>query len=127
MAHRTERELLDREIVRGIQAAFGVDEPQAFASLVDDFLETGEASLASIEEAIADKDWDEARQISHRLKGMSSQLGASALKHLSSELERQLDHNPTRSLLDRVSRMKAVLHQTAEAYDCLIDRVGCAE
>ncbi len=112
--------LLDQEVVQGIRTAFESDGPAAFASLITEFLEASEVSIRSIEVAVSEQDWGTAGQVAHRLKGMSSQLGALALRDASRGLEEALNDNPDVCMLNRVSGMKITLQQTVEAYDKLI-------
>lgn len=110
-------DLLDQEIVRGIQRAFDADEPGAFDSLVGEFLDTSERSIQSIEDAVSDEKWSEARRVAHRLKGMSSQLGALALGEASRSLELALSDSPSSIFLeDHVRTMRGILHRSARAY-----------
>ena len=80
------KELLDRETVRDLRGVFKADESDALGSLIGDFLDASCQSIQSIEEAISESDWNEAGQMAHRLKGMSSQLGARALREVAMEL-----------------------------------------
>lgn len=114
--------LLDREVVHGIQVAFDTEGPGAFPSLVVEFLANSEASIRSIEAAISEQDWAAARRLAHRLKGMSSQLGALALREASKDLEEALDENenPSTCLLDRIFVMREILRRTTQAYHTLI-------
>jgi HPt (histidine-containing phosphotransfer) domain-containing protein len=112
-----EGDLLDKEIVRGIQMAFDADESGAFDSLVGEFLDTSESSLQSIEAAVANENWGEAQRVAHRLKGMSFQLGALALGEASRSLEQALSDSPSSNdLKDHIRTMKGILHRTACAY-----------
>jgi HPt (histidine-containing phosphotransfer) domain-containing protein len=121
MGDSVDRELLDEHLVKELQTAFDAEEPGSFLVLIADFVNTGEDGLRSIETAASNGDWDEVRQVAHRLKGMSSQLGARALRHQSSLLEQELKEPPTsRRLRDRICAMWDVLERTAKAYHELV-------
>ena len=117
-------ELLDQRMVQDLQTVFDAEEPGSFASLVADFVDTGEESLRLIEAAISSEDRDKARQVAHRLKGMSSQLGACALRDQSRALERELSDRPAPFLIDRVGIMRDILYRTAHAYHELMVHIA---
>ena len=115
------KELLDRETVRDLRGVFKADDSDALGSLIGDFLDASCQSIQSIEEATSESDWNEARQMAHRLKGMSSQLGARALREVAMELEEALRDEATSSTLDHITKLKRIYHQTIRAYDEIID------
>jgi len=109
---------------------FDTEEPGAFASLIEEFIMSSRRSLGTMKDAVSKSDWDEARQVAHRLMGMSSQLGAVALRDESRELEAALDNGRIRSPLDRVRELESILQRTAVAYEEIVDdfeRTGAKE
>jgi HPt (histidine-containing phosphotransfer) domain-containing protein len=124
------KELLDRRTVKELQVMFDTEDPGTFASLIEEFLISSRRSLLSIKEAVSKSDWDETRRVAHRLMGMSSQLGAVALRDESRELKAALDDGEIRSPLDRVRTLENILQQTADAYEEVVgdfERTGAKE
>ena len=76
-----------REIVKRLDELGILDDPEFVAGAFATFLESGDASIAHLSEAIASGDTAGCEQYSHRLKGASLNLGAERLGEITRRLE----------------------------------------
>ena len=86
-------------------------EPDAFASLVDDYLTTAERLLSDLQEALAEKNVNGATHAAHALKGCAGQMGAMRVSEEAAAVER-LAHQG--SLDDATAKLPA-LRDASEA------------
>ena len=81
---------VDREL---LEALAGGD-PGLAADLLQDFVDSSEADLQALSDAIAARRHDEVHRHAHRLKGASRIVGAHVLSDLAQQLEHRAAHDP---------------------------------
>ncbi|MDP9474716.1 MAG: response regulator [Actinomycetota bacterium] len=99
--------LLDRSALDGLRELSGPGEPDILAELVGLFLEDAPPRLQTLREALAEGDARRVKEISHALKGSSSNMGAARMAEICAQLEdvgATGDLNKTSDLLDRLEK-----------------------
>lgn len=66
---------------------------ELFKEIVDLFLETTPALIATIHEAVIGEDMETLRNMAHSLKGSAANIGALSLRYLSYEIENAATEN----------------------------------
>lgn len=80
----------------------GVDDDQIFDDLVRDFIATLPDTMRDIEHAVAQAEWPEARQLSHRAKSSATSIAALSLKQLFQAIENDAKAGGSDALAERI-------------------------
>jgi HPt (histidine-containing phosphotransfer) domain-containing protein len=104
--------VLDQARIRGLRATLT---PQQRLTLLKTFDQQTTACIAAIGDAIRRGDHDEVRRLTHKLKGTSASLGATALASSCQQLSDGIGIDDPDSKTAQVSALRAAEEQTAAA------------
>ncbi|MDP9457557.1 MAG: response regulator [Actinomycetota bacterium] len=99
--------LLDRSVLDGLRELSGPGEPDMLAELVGLFLEDAPPRLQALREALDEGDARRVKEVSHALKGSSSNMGAARMAGICARLEdagATGDLDEASDLLDRLEK-----------------------
>ena len=99
----------------------GEDSIGLLQRVVHQFLKDALESVAAVQKALEEKDWTSLQHAVHGLKGVSENVGASHLAHLSKRIER---HIRDQLFEDMPSAVKRLVEEMDHAQQALHDYVG---
>ncbi len=113
---------LNASVLGELQSFMDADE---FMEFIDTAHQKLQQQAPVLHECIVEKNWDEARRLAHRLKGMLGSLGCDKLAAALNSLEEGLRQNPP--LLPQVQTMAELAFTIQETLSTLKQQIGFAE
>jgi two-component system sensor histidine kinase/response regulator len=115
----TQHELPGLDVELGLRLALGQE--AFYRSLLDMFVSGHRDFRAQFGQALTDTDWAGARRIVHTLRGVTAQIGATALSDLAARLESRITQHEPGSPLQPLQEQASALAQKLETLIRAID------
>jgi len=116
-AQRVDEDPLDREILADLRALGGVDDPEFFHSIIDQFLEDCPRHLAALRSAVEKTDPAALMNAAHAFKGGSRNIGATRLGQLCFELEQSGHQGVAKGVEEILSSLQTEYERVVRALE----------
>ena len=115
---------IDLDSIAGLDAKLGLKRVMGkmplYINMLKKYVETGPAALLDLKQAIAVKDQDTAERIAHTFKGISGNIGASALQDMAGNIEKLIKTPKNKDALLKD------LEQFSLAQNAMVDAIALA-